>query len=67
MSDKKATYITTYCNFPHRLIDGKPVEHECYVLPPASLQAEREDRYADAIALTEAAKPLRYMRRGVRR
>lgn len=61
-----STYVTTYCNFPHRLSDGKPVNHECDVLPPGALQAEREDRYDDAIALIQAAKPLRHMVRGVK-
>ena len=22
-------YVTTYCNFAHRLIDGAPIGHEC--------------------------------------
>lgn len=35
------TYVTTYCNFPHNLDTGRPVDHECYILPPAALAAER--------------------------
>ena len=33
-------YCTSYCNQGHRLSDGKPVGHECYVLPPEALRAE---------------------------
>ena len=34
------SYVTTFCNFPHRLKDGKPIEHNCYILDPKALQAE---------------------------
>lgn len=40
MSDK--FYVTTFCNFAHRLKDGKPIGHECYVLPTEALCAERD-------------------------
>jgi hypothetical protein len=46
-----AVYHTSYCNHGHRLFDGRPVDHECYVLPPAALQAEREDRIDDALRI----------------
>ena len=58
-ADPKATYVTTYCNKAHRLVDGQPVDHECNVLPPEALQLEREDRYAEAIAVLEKSKPLK--------
>ena len=38
------TYVTSYCNFAHRLNDGKPVEHECAILPPAALEVRRRCR-----------------------
>lgn len=47
--------------------DGKPVEHECYVLPPRALRLEREDDIEGAVRAIEAAKPLRLMARGVKR
>ncbi len=59
-------YVTTYCNFAHDLADGKPVAHECYVLPPKALAAERQDNFALAITIIQQAKPLLYMRRGKR-
>ena len=53
MSEQKdhRIYCTSYCNFGHRLSDGKPVDHECYILPPAALEAEREDNYELACEL----------------
>ena len=33
-------YTTSFCNFAHRLKDGMPVNHECYVLNPRGLAAE---------------------------
>jgi hypothetical protein len=51
-----ACYVTTFCNQGHRMKDGKPVDHECFVIPPAALEAERDGDYAKGIALMEAAK-----------
>ena len=34
-------YCTTFCNKAHRLSDGKPLEHECYIIPPRLLKLER--------------------------
>jgi hypothetical protein len=41
-------YVTSFCNFPHRLSDGKPINHECYILPTAALVAETQGRYQTA-------------------
>jgi hypothetical protein len=30
---------TKFCNKPHRLEDGEPVNHECVRVPPAALEA----------------------------
>ena len=38
---KIEVYCTTFCNYPHRLNDGKPIGHACYVLPTAALLAEQ--------------------------
>ena len=35
-------YCTSFCNFGHRLKDGKPVEHECYIIRPEMLRMEHE-------------------------
>jgi len=52
------SYVTTYCNHPHRLSDGKPIAHNCYVLPPEALEAERNGDTDRAIELLQKAKPL---------
>ena len=35
-------YCTSFCNHGHRMSDGKPVAHECYILPTEALHAERD-------------------------
>lgn len=41
-------YATTFCNMGHDAKTGRPVRHECYILPPAAIKAEREDNFAEA-------------------
>ena len=36
------TYAPSFCNHPHRMKDGVPVDHECYVIPPKLFAAWRE-------------------------
>jgi len=40
-SVKDKIYQTSFCNHGHRLHDGKPVGHECFILPTEMLEAER--------------------------
>jgi hypothetical protein len=42
------------------------VDHECHILPPEALQAERSDDVPRAVDIIEKARPLRHMRRGVK-
>lgn len=49
-------YSTSYCNHPHRVKDGKPINHECYILPPKALAAEMADDMKSAISLIEDGK-----------
>lgn len=49
-------YVSTYCNHAHRMADGKPIKHECYVLPPLALKLEREGDIAGAIRVIQASK-----------
>lgn len=44
-------YCTSYCNHPHRVRDGYPIGHECYILPPAALRAEIAGDYDTANGL----------------
>jgi len=54
------SYVTTYCNFAHRVEDGEPLNHECFVLPPAAVAAERNGDFPLALALRSAGKPFRH-------
>lgn len=54
-----AIYCTTFCNFGHRIKDGVPVAHECYILPPAALRAERDGDTDKANNILVRSKPLR--------
>lgn len=58
-------YHTSYCNHGHVLETGKPVEHECYVLPPEALLAEQQQDFERSEMLISAAKPLQ-IHRGLR-
>lgn len=53
-----AVYCTSFCNKPHRLSDGKPVGHECNILPPEALRLERDDKVDEAIEILIAKSPL---------
>jgi hypothetical protein len=46
-------YVSSYCNFPHRMADGKPIKHECRVIPPRALKAERDGDIAGAIDIMQ--------------
>lgn len=59
-------YVSTYCNFAHRLVDGKPIEHECRVLPVKALRAEINGDIEGAIEILRSI-PAVMMRRGVKR
>lgn len=58
--------MTTFCNEAHRLVDGKPIEHECYVLPTEALNAERAGDTGRALEVLSAWKK-RKAHRGLRR
>lgn len=49
-------YATTFCNRGHRTSDGKPVDHECCVLPPAAIAAERAGKFERASELIDRAR-----------
>ena len=52
-------YVTTFCNFAHRLKDGRPIGHECYVLNPKVLRREAEAGAEAALEMVRAGEPLR--------
>ena len=62
-------YVTTYCNFAHDVKTGKPIEHECIIIPPKALAAEMAGDYEAAIDILDNARKagkLRTMRRGMK-
>jgi hypothetical protein len=61
-------FHTAFCNKGHRMEDGMPVDHECYVLPPRALQLEREGKLEEAQNLLHEMVPPERRRtsRGVR-
>ncbi len=61
----KETYCTTFCNKLHRLVDGKPVDHECFVLPTEALKLEKEGNVSSALAILNRWNKRR-IHRGVR-
>ena len=52
----KKLFCTTYCNQLHRLSDGKPVGHECFILPTAALHAEKNGEVAQACEILQQWK-----------
>ncbi len=42
-------FCTSFCNHAHRLSNGHPVNHECYILKPNALQLERSGKVDEAI------------------
>jgi hypothetical protein len=58
-------FCTSFCNKGHRLSDGKPVAHECYVLPTEALHAERDGDTGRALDILDAWKKRR-THKGVR-
>lgn len=65
-----SSYISTYCNFGHDVKTGKPIDHECVIIPPKALAAEMAGDYERAIEIMQNARTagtLRVMRRGMRR
>ena len=53
------SFVTTFCNQPHRLADGKPINHHCYVLPTAALHAEMSGEIVKAHAILTGWKKRR--------
>lgn len=54
--NRKATtdfYVTTYCNFPHNIKTGRPIDHECITIPPKALKAEMEGDFDRAIEILQ--------------
>ena len=40
MNKQKEIYCTSFCNMGHNIRTGRPIAHECYIIPPKLLKAE---------------------------
>lgn len=49
-------YCSSYCNHGHDKKDGKPVGHECVIIPPRSLLAESLGNYELAILILQTTR-----------
>jgi len=54
-----AYYLTSFCNHEHDLGDGKPIDHECYIIPIKALQEEKKENFVIAQNIMADAKPLK--------
>jgi len=52
-------FCTSYCNHGHSMTTGRPVNHECIIIPPAALAAEREGDISTAIDIIASRSPRR--------
>ena len=55
-------YVTTFCNRAHRKRDGRPINHECYILRPESLKLEIDGKMDEIEKMHDGI----IMRRGCR-
>lgn len=56
-------YLTSFCNRLHCMRTGRPIEHECFLLPPAALRAEREDQISKSVSILAEARAEGRLRR----
>jgi hypothetical protein len=49
--EAEVIYCTTYCNRGHVVQTGRPVGHECRVIPPKALRAEIDGDFKLAIEI----------------
>lgn len=49
-------YLTSFCNKPHCLKTGKPVDHQCYILPVQALKLEKYDDIDGAYDILASTK-----------
>ena len=49
-------YVTSFCNFPHNAKTGRPMAHECYIIPPKALAIEMNEGAEVALKSKEWTK-----------
>ena len=55
-------YVSTYCNFAHDTKTGRPIDHECIIIPPKALRAEMDGDISGAIEILNVARQARKLR-----
>lgn len=63
-TQKQRPFFTTFCNMVHDRVDGKPIEHNCFILDPESLALEAAGRFKDIEEIVKL--PRTEMRHGKR-
>lgn len=53
--DEPEVWCSTFCNHGHVMQTGRPIDHECYVIPPRLLRLERDAMSSDASEMTKMA------------
>lgn len=64
LTETTHVYCSTYCNQGHRVSDGKPVGHECIIIPVKALHAEMGGDYSTALSIMLHSKKVYH--RGLR-
>lgn len=52
-------FCTSYCNHAHSMITGRPLNHECHILPPSALRAEYLGNFDRAMEIIAKAHPMK--------
>ena len=58
-------WVSSYCNFAHEIKTGKPIEHECRIIPVKAIEAEIKGNIEDSTNILRNA-PAKIMRYGVK-
>ncbi len=59
--DEPEVWCSTFCNRGHRMRSGHPIKHECRIIPPSALRAERDGDDDKATKIMRACV-VRYVR-----
>jgi hypothetical protein len=60
-----SVFTTSFCNKGHLLCDGRPIDHECYVIPPYLLRLEMWDAHNTAEEWSKWCNGRRTLHKGV--
>lgn len=63
---ESSAFCTSYCNRAHDLNDGKPIDHNCFILNKKALRMEFLGNVPGAIEIGIVKEPRVEMKRGKR-